>query len=284
VRAAFRHVNLRVDPDIILEIRELDGALVSVRPGHPPVFDDQQSFVLHIDVGEIALSTASLTNLLNHHVFTGEDAPLEDLEVTVVEGKLHQKGKLRKGVDIPFSVLAEVSVTDDGRIRLHPVKTKAIGLPAGGLMKFFGLELDELIKVKRTPGVTIVDNDFLLDPDRLLPAPRIAGRLTGVRIEGDRIVQTFGRPGDKGAPLTPPDARARNYMYYRGGVLQFGKLTMHDADLQLVDADPRDPFDFFPSRYVEQLVAGYSKNTPSGGLKVYMPDYARARGSDLRPR
>jgi hypothetical protein len=65
-------------------------------------------------------------------------------------------------------------------------------------------------------------------------------------------------------------------MYYRGGTLRFGKLTMSDADMQLIDANPRNPFDFYPDRYITQLVAGYSKNTKSGGLKVYMPDYADA--------
>ena len=52
---------------------------------------------------------------------------------------------------------------------------------------------------------------------------------------------------------------------------------MHDADLQLIDSDPKDPFDFFPARYSAQLVAGYSKNTPQKGLKTYMPDYGDLR-------
>jgi hypothetical protein len=34
---------------------------------------------------------------------------------------------------------------------------------------------------------------------------------------------------------------------------------MTDADLQLIDADPRDPFDFYPARYQAQLVAGTRK-------------------------
>jgi hypothetical protein len=37
--------------------------------------------------------------------------------------------------------------------------------------------------------------------------------------------------------------------------------------------DPRDPFDFDSARYNEQLVAGYSKNTPQKGLRTYMPDF-----------
>lgn len=48
---------------------------------------------------------------------------------------------------------------------------------------------------------------------------------------------------------------------------------MNNVDMQLIDADPTDPFDFFPDHYNDQLVAGYSKTTASGGLRVYMPDY-----------
>jgi hypothetical protein len=34
-------------------------------------------------------------------------------------------------------------------------------------------------------------------------------------------------------------------MFYRGKILRFGKLTMVDSDLQIVDDDPSDPFDFY---------------------------------------
>jgi hypothetical protein len=50
---------------------------------------------------------------------------------------------------------------------------------------------------------------------------------------------------------------------------------MTDTDMQLIDADPTDPFDFFPDHYKDQLVAGYSKTTATGGLLVYMPDYGK---------
>jgi hypothetical protein len=48
---------------------------------------------------------------------------------------------------------------------------------------------------------------------------------------------------------------------------------MNNVDMQLIDAEPKDPFEFFPDHYNEQLVAGYSKTTATGGLRVYMPDY-----------
>ena len=47
------------------------------------------------------------------------------------------------------------------------------------------------------------------------------------------------------------------------------------CDLQLIDDNRRDPFDFSQERYNDQLVAGYSKNTAALGLKFDMPDYHR---------
>jgi hypothetical protein len=49
---------------------------------------------------------------------------------------------------------------------------------------------------------------------------------------------------------------------------------MTDADLEIVDQSPLTPFDFSLPDYNRQLVAGYSKNTPTHGLIVFMPDFA----------
>lgn len=51
---------------------------------------------------------------------------------------------------------------------------------------------------------------------------------------------------------------------------------MHGADLQIIDADPKDPFQFYLKEYLKQLVAGTSKTMPDKGLVVYMPDYDEA--------
>jgi len=66
-------------------------------------------------------------------------------------------------------------------------------------------------------------------------------------------------------------------MAYRGAQLRFGKLTMSDADLVLIDMDPQDPFDFFLEHYKEQLVAGYTKTTPDFGLRVFMRDFNKVQ-------
>jgi hypothetical protein len=166
---------------------------------------------------------------------------------------------------------ATLGATADGKIRIHPTVIKAAGFVPKGVLDFLGLHLDRLVKLNRTSAVKIEGDDLLLDPQGLLAPPMIRGRLTKKWIENGVVVEQFG-PDNARPALTPPDANARNYMYYRGGTLRFGKLTMEDTDLLLEDADQKDPFDFSSERYNEQLVAGYSKNTPSHGLIVYMPD------------
>jgi hypothetical protein len=52
---------------------------------------------------------------------------------------------------------------------------------------------------------------------------------------------------------------------------------MSDTDLELVDMDPKDPFDFSVDDWNAQLVAGYSKTLPNRGLKAFMPDYGDLR-------
>jgi len=64
--------------------------------------------------------------------------------------------------------------------------------------------------------------------------------VTDVRFRSDSIVRTFGVPGAMDHP-----AMAGNYMAYRGNRLRFGKLTMTDTDMILIDLDPKDPFDFY---------------------------------------
>jgi hypothetical protein len=280
-----RNVQLHVDEGIVLAIERLRGEMVSRTAGRPPVFDDGRSYVLKVSSGSMSMDMQSLTALMNRHVFNYEGAPLKDLEVKASpDGRLEQSGKLHKGIDVPFSMKASVSATPDGRLKLHMDSLKAAGLPVKGLLSFFGLKLEDLADLERRRGVSANDNDIIIAVGQVLPPPEITGHLSDVAVVGNRLVQTFApADGRKEPALRPPDARARNYIYFGGGVITFGKLTMSDADLQLIDADMKDAFDFFPAQYQKQLVAGYSKNTPAGGLKTYMPDRADLRRGPIRP-
>jgi Domain of unknown function (DUF811). len=278
VEAEMRHVLYHVGDRVVLQIDYLRGALLPTGDA-PPWFDDPRSFALAIDTGVVTISTASLSALLNDYVFNYDGSPLENLTVTVEKGELKQTGTLHKGVDLPFTIRSTLGTTPDGRLRLHPTAVEVAGIGVTGLMRTFGVELENLVKVRPGRGVEIAGDDFLLAPSGLLPPPRIEGRVTSVRVGRESIEQTFGGSSRAGRSqrLRPGDPSARNYMFYRGKVLRFGKLTMTDADLQIVDRDPDDPFDFDLAHLNEQLVAGESHNQPDFGLVTVMPDYGDLR-------
>lgn len=68
--------------------------------------------------------------------------------------------------------------------------------------------------------------------EQLVPPPAIRGKVTAVRVTDDALVQTFGS-GER-RRLSPP-AVSRNYIYWRGAELRFGKLTMTETDLELLE-------------------------------------------------
>ena len=277
VQIAMHNVHLHLAEGITLDVRELRGEMISRKSNQPPVFGDPKSYTLHVFTGEASMTTASLTALLNDYLFSYDGAPLKELKVETKGNQLRLSGKVKKGVEVPFSVVSDVSVSPDGRLLLRTDKIKAAGLPAKGLMDFFDLKLEELVSLEKARGVTAKDNDLLLDPARILPPPVIQGHLASVRVEGDRIIQTFTSDEH---PTLISGAPKGNYILFRGGVIRLGKLTMSDADLALIDSDPRDPFDFYPEKYLRQLVAGYSKSTADGGLRTYMPDFDQTSGKD----
>jgi len=268
-------VDLHVTADITLRIRHLRGRFEPMGRAEIPSMDDRNSYVVAIDSGEIALDVPSLNALMARTLGQGR-SNVEKVRISTDGGnRLRQKGVLDKGIKVPFDVEGGIEATPDGRIRLHSAAVRSLGLPVHPLMKLLGVEMDDLLKIEPGHGVTVENDDVILDPQQLLPPPLIRGKVTSVRVTGGRLLQTFGS-GER-QRLTPLPI-SRNYIYWRGHELQFGKLTMTDTDLELVDDDQDDPFDFSVDHWNDQLVAGYSKTMPNRGLKAHMPDF-----SDLEP-
>ena len=202
--------------------------------------------------------------------------------MSIENGHLNIKGKLHDVGTIPFETESTVSPTEDGKILLQTGKVKALHVPVKGIMNLFGVEIADLIKNGKLPGVEARGDDLVLDPSLVFPAPHMEGRVTGTRIEGNTILLTFG---DKNRATKA--RQAGNYMSFRGNRLRFGKLTMTDVDMVLIDMDPTDPFDFFLDRYKDQIAAGYSKISSNSALRIFVRDFNKlgkskvsAKGAD----
>src|SRR5690242_1996597 len=192
VEVQMRHVDFHVDSTIVLRIEFLRGDLEPTSPDHAPYFDDKTSFNIKIDSAQVRIAPEQLGNLLNRYTFAYPGSPLRHLSVSVEKGQLKQEGTL-KGVS--FIMLGDLSLTSSGELRLHPTSVKAIGMKVGGLMKFLGLNLEKLVKLRGARGVRIDKNDFFLDPAGLLPPPLVRGRVVATELTDSAVSLTF-RPAD----------------------------------------------------------------------------------------
>jgi hypothetical protein len=270
VEVDMRNVDLHITPQIELQVRHLRGRFVAVgaRPG--PYLDDPSSYTVAVDTGEVAVDLPSLNAIVNRALERAR-SNVRRVEISVDDtGQIRQKGVVKKGINVPFDMKASLGVTPDGLIRIHTESVKGFGVPVNPLLKVLRVKTDDLIRVDPGHGIRVEGNDLLLDVSQLLPPPGFHGQLTSVRVDRGALIQVFGSGAAQ--PISPT-ATAKNHIYWRGGQLAFGKLTMTETDLELVDEDPQDSFDFSVDRWNEQLVAGYSKTTADRGLRAHMPDF-----------
>jgi hypothetical protein len=279
VQAQMRNVTYHFSDTVVVEIKSLNGELVPRGKDEFPVFDDKNSFSLRISTAEMAIDSSNLANLLNSYVFARPHSPLTALSVVVEKGRVKVKGKLHDKGDIPFETEGILTPMADGKLRLHSEKIKAMHVPVKGLMSLFGIDLGGLIKEGKVPGVRAQEDDLILDLEQILPPPHIEGKVVSVRIEGEKIIQIFG--GSDAKPVK--NTRTGNYMAYKNNRLRFGKLVMNDADLVLIDMDPKDPLDFYLEHYKEQLSAGCTKITPDSGLRAFIKDYNKLHPAKASP-
>ncbi|MGC1906376.1 MAG: hypothetical protein WA715_21330 [Candidatus Acidiferrum sp.] len=276
VRAQMRNVKYRFSDKVSVQINTLQGAFVPVGDNEMPVFDNKNSFKIRIDSAEIAISPQDLANLLNDYVFARPGSQLSGLSVSTTDkGHIKVKGKLKDKGGIPFESEGVLTPTPDGRLRLHADRMKALKIPVKGLMDAFGIEVSDLIKSGKVPGVTAEENDLIFDLQQILPPPHIEGKVTKVRVEPDTIVQTFAADSKAPVDTKPVPKLQGNYLALQGNKLRFGKLTMEDSDLILYDVNPVGRLDFFLDHYKEQLAAGYTKISTSYQVRAYIKGYEK---------
>ncbi len=270
-----RNILLHIDDRGVIRIERLRGQVMT-DSGAPAILDDATSFRIRVTRGTTRLTGDDLASLLNSIVFAYDGAPLRKLRARMEGNAIVLSGTLRKGVNLPFSITATPMLEPDGRVRMRPTRTRILGINGAALMKALGLQLDDLVDLKKARGAIVEGNDILLEPTQILPPPMIEARLESIGVVGNELVQTFvTTPLDSiFERYVRPDSTQPNFVYFRGGRLRFGKLEMIDTDLQIVDADQHDPFDLYLAEYNRQLVAGTSRNLETLGLRVTMPDFA----------
>jgi hypothetical protein len=280
VATEMRGLAYHVDDSTVLVVRYLRGALEPTRAGYPPVFDVPSSFRIAIDSAIIDVGLRDLERLLNARVFADARSSVHDVRVTLDGLTMRQRARFGSA-RVPVEITGTLSVSASGEIRMRADRVRAMGVGVTGLLRSLHVGLERLISDRHTLGLRVVGNDTYLDVLDLMPPPHLRARLARIDPVPEGLRLAFAADGTP--PRTPqeslPDPRAPHYMYFSGGVLGFGKLTMTDARMQVVDADTSDLFDFDLRSYNEQLTAGFNRNLPDYGLLVVMKDLHDVRGS-----
>jgi hypothetical protein len=231
-----------------------------------PSFDDPDSFSLYIKTGVIRANIGDIANYLNSGALG--DTPLKNIQLSGDGDQVKLRGTVRKVIPLPVELTGTLSIFGENGIQIHVNKLNVLKLPLKGMLGVFHVTLSDLFKAKNLPGVEITENDIRFDTHELLPPPHIQGHLTRVRVANPDLEEIYG---DAKEDLERTE-EWRNFLRLRGGSIDFGKLTMHNVDLIMIDISKDPWFDLDLANYQEQLVNGYTRMTPQAGLQIFMPD------------
>jgi len=265
--AVYAHnLMLRKGPDFRIYVRWLRGNMVRTRRDTNPSFDDPESFLLEIKSGVIRANIGDIGNFLNTGDVKG--SPLKDIKLLAEDDHIKLQGTLHKLISMPVELLGNVAATHDNRIQVHVTKLSVLKVPLKGLLGGLHITVSDLFHPNGMSGVEVSGNDIFFDTLKLLPPPHIHGQLTRVRVVTPDIEEVYGNAEEAVTRVE----QWRNFLRLNDGTIDFGKLTMHHADLTMVDLSNDAWFDLDLNNYQNQLVNGYTRMTPEAGLQIFMPD------------
>lgn len=258
---------LRKGPDFRIYVRWLSGEMRRTKKHVNPSFDEPESFVLEVQRGIIHANIGDISHYLNSGAVAG--SPLTNISLAGDGNQISVHGTIHKlHIPLPIGLDGTLSPAPDGRIHLHVDRLSVLKLPVKGLLGDFHVSIADVVGKTSVAGIEASENDLYFDTKKLLPAPHIHGTLNQIHVKNPDIEVIYGDAQNDAARTE----QWHNFMALKGGTLDFGKLTMHNVDLIMIDASKDAWFDLDLVNYQAQLVNGYTRMTPQAGLEIFMPD------------
>jgi hypothetical protein len=264
--AVYAHnLMLRKGPSFRVYVRWLRGQFIRTHRNVNPSFDDPESFSIDVKTGVLRANIGDLSNFLNASGMA--KSPLKDITLSGDGNQIRLHGTLHKIVPLPIEMIGDITVTPDNRIQIHVTKLSVLRVPFKGLLGGLHVSIADLFHPQGIPGIQVSGNDVFFNTLALLPPPHIRGQLTDVRIVNPDIEEIYGNAQSEVESVE----QWRNFIRLQGGTIDFGKLTMNQVDLTMIDISNDAWFDLDLAHYQEQLVNGYTRMTPQAGLQIFMP-------------
>jgi hypothetical protein len=257
---------LRKGPSFRVYVRWLHGQMARARRNINPTFDDPESFFLDIKTGVLRANIGDINNYLNTNGLA--NSPLKNVTLSGDGNRIKLRGTLHKVIPLPIELDGTITAVPDNRIQMHVNKIDVLKIPFKALLGGFHVTISDLFHPQGMPGIEVSGNDIFFDTQKLLPPPHIRGHLTTVRVVNPDLEEVYGDAQEDVERVE----QWRNFLRLRGGTIDFGKLTMHQVDLIMIDISKDAWFDLDLANYQDQLVNGYTRMTPQAGLQIFMPD------------
>lgn len=274
-----RNVQFRFTKDVVVGIDRIRATMKPTRTAGIVSFDDPASFDLDVSGASIRLTMPQAQTLMNERVFAYKGSNVHHLELGADGKDIVIHGTLTKGASIPFTMKGSMSMRERRWLAVDAKEIKIGAVGVTGLLKAIHVSLQAMIDPPSSGQVRVEKNTILIDVLSELPPPHVRGVVTALDCCDRGIGLALGTAGAASdsalRDIVPSAMSSPNFIAIRGGTLRFGKMTMTDSELDLMDAAPTDPFDFFLRDYQCQLAAGDAHTTLQYAWHVRMPDFSK---------
>ena len=245
---------------ISINIKSLTLKAIPREPGNFFDLDDVDSYTFNVIGGEVTLDLSVMENIFNKYVLKGTS--LKNFSFSTLPGEKNNrmfiiKGEIKSAASLPFTMTAMMKLDNPNNlIVISADNIKMMGiLPADRFMGMVGLSLENLFKIPPGRGVVFQDNSLFIKPLSLLPLPRITGKLHTIKLEKEYIVISFEQLEKVSIPPRPaPDAV--NDLFLFGGDVKIGQSRYLNMNIQILDRDKEDVFEFHIKNYFKHVSRG----------------------------
>lgn len=274
---------------ICINTNRLAAKVVPVTEKAEVNFDHLTGFMVQVNHATVQISPQTLQGMFNESVFNYPGSNLRDLRVTTAQagGATHVKlgGALKYlFLWVPFEMDTNLAVdrkTNTLVIAVNDLEVFGL-IPATWLIEFKPFNLEKLLTLPPNKHLIVRQNLMMVKPFGLFPPPRVNGTISNITVTPKRISLSFSGPVKPFQPM--PDASAKNFIYLEGGSTRFGRLGMINSQIQVVDQNPANLFQFSLLNYQDYLPKSTVQLQPNGSVKVTMADHGNLSEPALKPQ
>lgn len=146
---------------VTFDLTNFDASMVAKGKASPLCYQR----VTDIRRGDVTVTPQSLSHEFESKM-QQSNSKIKDFKIETKEHTVAMSGKVKKVLDIPFTIEGPVS-TDGQSLIFHADQIKAAGIPVKGLLGMVGDHLSSLLHSGSMKGVMVKDNTIVFETEQI---------------------------------------------------------------------------------------------------------------------